>query len=176
MARSRIQDEYFEWMCRFVQKGHSSFRKLLRKLDSMEFTYILPKDENRAEDGISFRWRFANLYDDPYFIMDCLSRPCSVFEMILALAMRCEEDIMDNAEYGCRVNQWFWRMIVNLGLGSMTDNNFDEEYVESVVNRFLRREFEPDGKGGLFTIKNCKTDLRHVEIWTIMLWYLDGIL
>ena len=107
--------------------------------------------------------------------MDCLSRPCSVFEMILALAIRCEEDIMDNTEFGNRIGQWFWRMIVNLGLGPMTDINFDREYTDDVIQRFLDRDFEPDGRGSLFTVRNCDRDLRDVEIWTCMLWYLDSI-
>lgn len=179
MTKATLEDEYFEWMYQFICKDrylrNNSYRKLLTRLHDTEFTYILPKDANRAEDGISLRWRFAHQYDDPDFIMDCLSRPCSVFEMILALAIRCEEDIMDNTEFGNRIGQWFWRMIVNLGLGPMTDINFDREYTDDVIQRFLDRDFEPDGRGSLFTVRNCDRDLRDVEIWTCMLWYLDSI-
>ena len=179
MIRSNIMDEYFEWLYQIVckdrySKSHS-YRKLLSYLHDREFLYIIPKDANRAEDGISIRWRFADQYDDPGFIMRCIDRPCSVLEMMIALAIRCEEDIMDNTEFGSRIGQWFWKMVTNLGLGSMLDARYDQNYTKEVIDRFLDREFEPDGRGSLFIVRDCEYDLRDVEIWTCMLWYLDSI-
>lgn len=80
---------------------------------------------------------------------------------------------MDNPAYGDRTTQWFWSMIKTLGLRSMTDDKFDDEYVSSVIDRFLNREYAPNGDGGLFKINNCKYDLREVEIWYQLCWYLD---
>ena len=99
--------------------------------------------------------------------------PCSVLEMMVALAIRCEETIMDNPAYGDRTAQWFWGMIRTLGLYSMTDDRFDQEYVDMVIDRFLNRDYEPNGEGGLFKINNCKYDLRKIEIWYQLCWYLD---
>ena len=179
MIRSNITDEYFEWLYQIVSKDRysktHSYRKLLTYLHNREFTYLIPKDANRAEDGVSIRWRFANQFNDSGFIMRCIDRPCSVLEMMIALAIRCEEDIMDNTEFGNRIGQWFWKMVVNLGLGSMTDTRFSEEQVEEIIDRFLNRDFEPDGHGSLFVIRGCNYDLRDVEIWICMLWYLDSI-
>ena len=110
---------------------------------------------------------FRSIYDE-------LDKPCSVLEMILALAYRCEE-IMDDANVGNRTGQWFWKMITNLGLGAMTDQLYDPEYVEKTVRNFLNRKYEPDGHGGLFVIRNCEYDLRKEEIWTQMTWFLDSI-
>jgi hypothetical protein len=67
-------------------------------------------------------------------------------------------------------------MISNLGLSSLNDTRFDSRYLNRVVTRFLNREYERNGEGGLFTVKNCKYDLRTVEIWYQMCWYLDDIL
>ena len=67
-------------------------------------------------------------------------------------------------------------MINNLGLGSMRDDNYDKDYVEYVIQTFLRREYKPNGDGGLFTINHCDHDLRDVEIWYQLNWYLDSIL
>ena len=100
--------------------------------------------------------------------------PCSVLEMMVALAMSCE-NIMNDPQIGDRTGQWFWNMIISLGLGSMTDIRFDKEYCLEVIYRFLDREYEPDGKGGLFTIRNCDTDLRNVGIWYQTCWYLNNI-
>ena len=94
--------------------------------------------------------------------------------MMLALAIRCEETIMDDPKVGNRTKQWFWGMVTNLGLGSMTDDRFDRRFVDDVVERFLDRRYEPDGTGGLFTVRNCRYDLRKVEIWYQVCWYLDS--
>ena len=134
-------------------------------------------DGNRAEDGIDLRYRFAIRCDErnEKVILRALNFPCSVFEMIFALAIRCEETIMDNPSVGDRTKQWFWGMIASLGLGSMTDDQFDKRYVDSVLEHFMNREYEPNGKGGLFTIRNTNQDLRKVDIWCQLCWYLDSI-
>ena len=82
---------------------------------------------------------------------------------------------MDDPQLGDRTGQWCWGMITNLGLGSMTDDRFDSEYVEEKIDRFLNREYEPNGKGGLFTVKNRDCDMRKVEIWYQLCYFLDTI-
>ena len=173
-ARYSIDREYFEWLCdtvcgdRFAQGV--SFERLLARLHEIEFVYSIPKDENRAEDGMDLRYRFAHEDADRY-----LRGPCSVLEMLVALSLRCEETIMDDPDKGNRTGQWFWGMITNLGLGSMTDDRYSRGYVDECVFRFLYREYAPDGKGGLFRIRDCEDDLRDVEIWYQLCWYLDSI-
>ena len=178
MSRDDVKNEYFDWLYNLVsEKRYSnslSYRKLLMRLHDIEFVYSIRKDKNRAADGVDLRYRFAIGKDEDY-ILNCLEGPCSVLEMIIALAIRCEETIMDDPTIGNRTGQWFWGMITNLGLGSMIDSRYDKATVDDIVNRFLNREYQPNGKGGLFTVRNCKYDLREVEIWTIMLWYLDSI-
>lgn len=182
MAQTRIEKEYFEWMydlvCNDIYVEQNSYRELLSYLHNTRFKYSIRKDAARAYDGIDLRYRFAEKYYPELTyneVREVLSGPCSVLEMIVALAIRCEETIMDDPSYGDRMNQWFWKMIVSLGLGAMTDRRFDIQYVKDVVKRFLNREYEPDGRGGLFRIRDCEHDLRYVEIWIIMLWYLDSI-
>ncbi len=178
MTRINVELKYFEWMCDYICEGRyggpNSYRKLLRYLHDVEFTYSIPKDANRAADGIDLRYRFA--YDTGMACADTyLEGPCSVFEMILALAIRCEENIMDDPRKGDRTGQWFWHMINNLGLGYMIDNRFDISEAEDIVARFLDREYEPDGRGGLFTVRYCDCDMRDEEIWTQMCYFLDTI-
>ena len=181
-ALQLIENRYFEWLSDIVcEKRFSreiSYKKLLMYLHKTEFIYSIPKDQNRAEDGISLRYRFALAHEhgsSPDLVMDILDGPCSVLEMMVALSIRCEENIMDDPHFGDRTCQWFWGMVTNLGLGGMTDEHFDRGYVESAVARFLNHDYEPDGKGGLFTVRNCKRDLREVEIWYQLCWYLDRI-
>jgi hypothetical protein len=110
-----------------------------------------------------------------YEILDILAGPCSVLEMMVALAIYAEEHIMSNPQIGNRISQWFWNMVVSLGLGDQMDNRFDRRYVEGVLQRFLNRKYEPNGQGGLFTIRNCDRDLRKVEIFYQLCWYLGTI-
>ena len=179
MIQNGINNEYFEWLFDLVCENRFSrqisYRKLLTYLHSTVFSYSIPNDANRAEDGINLRYRFviARDYYDVDYRYDLVGGPCTMLEMVAALALRCEETLMDDPTIGNRTSQWFWSMIVNLGLGDMYDENYDEIYVEEVVTRFLRREYDPDGNGGLFTIRNCPTDLRKVPIWYQFNWYLD---
>lgn len=178
----RIINEYFEWLCALVfERRYSksvSFRKLLMCLHDIKFRYSISKDRNRAEDGADLRYRFALLqgYDEVSdMVLEALDGPCSVLEMMIALAIRCEENIMDDPNIGDRTAQWFKGMLISLGLGSMLDSRFDRRQVEIIIERFLDRKYEPNGKGGLFTIKNCTRDLRKVEIWCQLCWYLNTI-
>ena len=182
MRKNDIRDLYFEWLCGIVQSkrfgDRVSFRKLLTRLHDTEFIFLMPLDENLASDGMDLRYRFILDYDceDQYDdIMYELDDPCSVLEMMVALSLHCEENIMDDPKMGDRTGQWFWEMITNLGLNSMTDNRFDSVYVDEVIDTFLNREYEPDGRGGLFKIRNCDADLRDVEIWRQLCWYLNTI-
>ena len=180
MSRVKVKKDYFEWMYDLVCEGRysnaNSYRKLLSYLHEVEFTYVYKKDEDRAYDGVNMRHRFALLSDDYWYVDSALSGdPCSVFEMILALAIRCE-NTMDDPLLGDRTGQWFWRMMVSLGLGSMTNSRYDNRYVEEVIDAFLNHKYEPNGLGGLFTIKNCSHDLRKFTIWKQAMWYLDTMI
>jgi hypothetical protein len=169
-----IRRRYFEWLVDKISGSECArqipYRRLLECLHEIDFRWTIPNDANRAEDGLSLRYRFAR--EDA----DLLQGPCSVLEMMVALAICCEESIMDDPAYGDRTSQWFWGMIVNLGLGAMTDDMFDRRFVEDVIEDFLDRNYEPDGRGGLFTVKNCTRDLRTVEIWYQCCWYLDDLI
>lgn len=149
----------------------------MHKLHDSEFTYTIPMDGNRAEDGVNLRYRFG--YEESYsdrMIASLLDvRSCSVLEMMIALALRCEEDIMENPDIGNRTGCWFWIMIDNLGLSPMDDAHFDERYVDHVIRCLLNHEYEYDGAGGLFMVEDPPGDMRTTEIWYQMCWYLNEI-
>lgn len=176
MISNDVKNDYFEWLynlvCENRYSGAQSFRKLLMYLHGAEFTYIIPMDENRALDGISLRWQYVCSKGYSRDVLNHLDGPCSVLEMMVALCFKCE-GFMDDPDIGDRFSQWFWHMIVSLGLGGMTDEMFTRRKAEGSVRSFLDRNYEPNGRGGLFTIRNCDRDLRTVEIWHQMCWYLD---
>lgn len=178
MRKDEILNEYFEWLYRLVcgdrYSNAISYKKLLAYLHRTEFTYLLSKDKNRAADGVDLRYRFSKERYHGH-VPSCLDEPCSILEMMVALAIRCEETIMDDPKIGDRTSQWFWGMVTNMGLGYMSDNRFDEHVAKEIIDRFLNRDYSQNGRGGLFTVRNCEYDLTNIEIWTQMLWFLDSI-
>lgn len=173
-----LHDEYFEWMYNLVCKESRSYRRLFNHLHSIEFIYILDRDVRRAEDGKSLRYLFAYEYDrsNCRTLTDVLGDgPCSVLEMMVALANRCEVEIMTDPDFDDRTSIWFWDMVESLGLDEMSDDRYDEKYVNEVIDIFLQRRYEMNGKGGLFTVDNCREDMRTVEIWYQMSWYLNNL-
>ena len=181
MRSSTLDEPYFEWMyglvCDEEHLNGESYINLFRHLNDTEFTYdISMNDGNRWQDGIDLRYsRFSDYIGINPRRMIFESDSCSVLEMMIALAIRLEEHIMHDPDIGDRTAVWFWEMIDSLGLSEMDDSEYDPIYVRSVIQRFLDRNYRPDGKGGLFTIENCKHDLRKVEIWYQACWYLDTL-
>ena len=179
-----ISSEYFEWLYSLVgtnwrfTRTNDSFRRLFKQLHEIDFTYTLPMDSNREADGIDLRYRFG--YDTDYsFAMIAAEidiHPCSVLEMLIALAVRCEEQIMSDPDYGDRTSDWFWGMLDSLNISSFSDRVFDrerEEYIQEAVDIFMDRRYEADGTGGgLFIVTNPPEDLRNVDIWYQMNWCL----
>lgn len=176
-----VRGDYLKWLCQLVydcnRKDGASFSKLLKHLHEFIFLYD-DCDTNRADDGKQMRYRFAlNEYGldplDTDYIVDSLTGECTVLEMMIALCLRCEEELMDDPDYGNRTSQWFWEMIVSLGLGSMYNSNYDAEYIDDCLWAFLNRDYTGDGVGGLFTIHNFHLDMRELDLWDQMNWYIN---
>ena len=177
IIEDQVKNNYFNWLYNYACKGrignNISYKKLFKALYDTEFRYYLLRDSNRAADGVDLRYRYSISVNDER-VLDILDEPCSVLEMILALAIRCEETIMDDTRYGDRTGQWFWNMLSNLGISYMIDEKFDEPIFNKIIYDFMVRRYSRDGRGGLFYIPNCSEDLRDVEIWTQLCWYLNN--
>ena len=180
MTHDIVRNEYFEWLCGLLSECFHvyDYNLLLQYLFDKDFIYILEMDGNRLEDGLHLRSRFAyeREYDDALVCERLAHYKCSVLEMMVALSLRCEEHIMGDSELGDRTGLWFGKMIENLELDRANDDNFSEYYVDNIIERMLHRQYEPDGRGGLFTVENCRCDLRRVEIWYQLCWYLNTII
>lgn len=178
MRKESVIRDYTIWLRSLVGDDvfQSGYGRLFEYLQDREFVYKMRMDINRAVDGINLRRRFVyeHKYPELIRISDIEDgRPCSVLEMMVGLSVRCEETIMFDPDIGDRTGKWFWEMVDSLGLSGMTDDHFDESQANRIINRFLDRDYGPDGEGGLFTMRNCRHDLRKVEIWYQAMWYLD---
>ena len=178
MTKRDIINQYHFWLTGLVSDEYHqrNYQALFDTLDDVEFIWSVSNDMNRAADGVDLRSRFAEEHNVDYrTIKTVLNRPCSVLEMMVGLACRCEDSIMGDDEYGDRTSHWFWGMITNMKLYRMDDEHYDDDFVQQVIEALLNRTYRRDGQGGLFTVPFPKKDLRKVEIWYQMCWYLNTI-
>ena len=171
---------YFQWLCKSVSNtpktGHEAFNKLLAQLFDRSFTATYSPDIDRIMDGLQLRIIFAEETNvDPRELNEELQY-CSVLEVMVALAKRCEASIMSNYSVGDRTGQWFWGMVASLGLGRMNDLDYDPQFVDTQLTRLIKREYQPNGEGGLFTVFSTNDDMRTLSIWTQLNLYLNELL
>lgn len=153
-------NEYFRWLVRTVDVDISgepelSYLLLMRALFKKEFYWVLDRDEYRAMDGLYLREQFFDSKID--------LGPCRVLEMLVGLASRCETDLLGNSDN--QTGEWFWDMIENLGLERFVDTEFDADAVDIILDRWLDRDYDQNGCGGLFYTEREDQDMRELEIW-----------
>lgn len=179
-----MNDGYLHWLMDIVchETTRTNYNKLLTYLFNKEFTWTVKMDGNRAVDGVALRSQYGdyliswgdmrerNLFN--YYISD---KPCSVLEMMVALAIRMST-MTEEPGNDDRVGEWFWTMVLNLQLNSMDDENYNERRVERAIDIMLNREYDSHGRGGLFLVPDPLRDLRVTDIWYQMSWYLDYVL
>jgi len=170
-----VSNQYLDWLMAIVQLPHHSL--LLEKLFNTEFVWLIPFDANRADDGIQLRYRFGRENDipDPVIGSELDNRPCSILEMIVALAIRAEEQIMGDPTIGDRTAIWIHDMLSSLGVIDLSDYDYDEDAVNEAIYIFINRMYTRTGRGGLFEIPNLdpSRDMRTAEIWYQMCWFMN---
>lgn len=170
-----LESVYFNWLCaKVVDKDNfpasNNYWKLLKKLHTTEFVWLLSGDDNRAEDGKELRSEFifaAEIPDNPEW-RTVLG--CSVLEMFIAFARRAE------FQTDVPMRDWFWEFVDNLGLDKFDDHIvFDSnltDLLNDILHQFIWRTYNPDGVGGMFPIMNPSTDQTEVEVWYQFCEYL----
>ena len=172
-----IDQDYFHWLCEMVHidQENASWWLVAKDLYNHEFIAIVDRDENRALDAFALRERF--LEDEGYSEDDYVDGYCNVLEMLIALAQRMDFETSDAYEDASdKTAYWFWEMLDNLGLTAFDDDSYVElegqTYVDKIIDDFVERQYDYDGEGGIFPMKNCKRDQRDVELWYQMSAYL----
>ena len=169
------KNPYFRWLYRHVydeRNSSVSYMLLLQYLHSKKFYWVLPLDSSRYEDGLAMRRSYFAKYPEQKMLVG----DCTILEMMVALAFRLEDHIMQDSDIGNRTGQWFWQMIINMGLGHMTDDRFNEAYCDDVIDIFLSRTYQHSGKGGLFPTKDPTINMPEIDIWYQAQWYLQDVI
>ena len=162
---------YFDKLCLIVRNAQSpdpvKYYNVLWHMHNTEFVPVMYLDRNRVQDALAFRRRFIPI--DP-------GQPVGILELMVSLADRIETETMDGTVNRNRTAEWFWDMFESLGLLDMTDDAYDERYVDRILRRFVNRRYSRNGKGGLFVVSDRSLDLREYEIWFQAALYLNEVL
>ena len=173
-----IRQRYFDWLCIQVngEDPQQSYIQMLGVLFNHTYRYSMDLDRDRGEDGKTLRCEFLQ---ETYISGDVdetrwMLKPCSVLEMLVALAIRIDRDVLGEGDR-CDPTRWFWEMIRNLGI-MIPDGYFrgeeDSERIHEIVDRWLSRMYCADGTGGIFPIPGTENDQRETLIWYQMHEYL----
>lgn len=163
------QNKLPEWLKVIIQPSTNYEEMLLYVLYNTIFISLVEKDINRVEDGLEFRNNFYNTRFEPSLT------PASVLEVIMGVAYRLSILLHNETHYD-ETERWFWVLIDNLDLQESPENT--EDLILSKVNRFIYREYNKNGKGGLFPLKyNIRNiDQSAADIWTQMNVWIEEVL
>ena len=164
---------YFDWLLLIVAPNYdqrANHIKLLIALYSTEFHWVVKRDQNRARDGMDLRSDYrqdTGLYPELY-------GPCTCLEMFVAMAIRCENELMYkyDPDAGDQTDHWFWMMINNLGLDYYDDSHFNERAVNNILERFMSRKYGPDLAFCPFPVENFVPDFEQMELAYQMNFYI----
>jgi hypothetical protein len=162
---------YFNWLYNQVVgvwdvNSPVSYIGVCTHLHAIEFDDRVPNDDNRRKEGEELRDEFIAAHSEiieieEYTELVGLGR-ASLFEMLIALARRADYIV----EVGPRT--WFKSFLDNLGLTRYNDARHrpqDDVRIERILRTFNQRTYSRTGKGGLFPLKDPKSDQRSTELW-----------
>lgn len=171
-----INNLYFTWLMNKVsnQEIHSNEYAItendILKCEQLFVSNYYPSndlDYSRSVDGITLRRTFlfeAGNSEENVSCINGMCPMCNILEMMVALAIKMDLEVLFNPYYGFRHDIWFWNMYATLGL-------YTDDDVKGIVSRFNEKRYCENGIGGLFTIPN--TDVRSLDIWTQMSWWVS---
>lgn len=163
-----MKEEYYIWLLNKVGFKRRGYDRLMRCLYKIPFEYTINRDRNRVDDARELYFEFA---DENRLERDKRHLP-SVLEVLIALAIRIDTEYIgdpSDPDPECI----FWEMCCNLGLEKYTDTKYIEDAVTSIIEAWLFRDFDMDGEGSIFPLKDPAHNQRNAEIWSQMQEYLS---
>lgn len=168
-------DLYYEWLLEGINDSKvDDHTKLLNYLYNTPF-YVsknVEMDNSRIRDGLDLRYVYLDNKTSSLPFNTIFTLDVSVLEVLIALALKCENQIMYDPDMGNRVPVWFWLFLDNLGLLYFTDSNWDEELVSRMTLMWMNREYDYTGQGGLFPLREPGADQRYVHLWNQLNAYI----
>lgn len=166
-----LDEQYLAWLYGQVaevktRRSSRTYWDLLKQLHCIEFVWLVPNDDNRAEDGRDLRNEWMGSLDmsvDP----DWYELGCSFLEMLIGVTRRLAFETEHDQDY------WFWHLLNNLELlGCHDRSHYSADEVEEKISAVIWRTYDRRGNGGLFPLRSSRRDQRRVEIWYQLSAYL----
>lgn len=168
-----MNDRYFDWLVDLVNAD--DLLRLCEIMDGLDFTWTIPLDENIMYHAFELRDMYADetgCESGRHYIS------CSLFEAIVGLAYKCDMDVMYEPSIGHRYSMWFHFFLENLFDGKLRNAEafMDEDEIIDICVRFMNRDYERDGSGGMFPIKHDRRDQRRIHLWLQMnMWLVENV-
>lgn len=174
MPSAPLDERYLNWLYSQVasvktRHKHRTFWSLFRQLNDTIFVAIVPHDENRIADARDLRYEFLADAEDEQGDLEWMRKPCSMLELLQILSRALAFEMDDRAEI------WFWHLLEVLDLERFNDREYDtaaQEEIATTLDRVIWRNYERNGHGGLFPLRNADRDQRKVELWYQLNAYL----
>jgi hypothetical protein len=169
-----IKQEYFNHLVDMVvDKRHPKvdYIPLLDLLHSLKFEWSIDMDENRASDGAFLRDKWLDsegLYSYKYEFED---EKVSVLEVLIGIAERFEYQV-GNIMDGDHISERFWEILRNLDVEKYSAGNYKPLNIKEKVRNWMLRRYKRDGSGSIFPVKKCEKDMREMQIWDQMSFYI----
>ena len=170
-------DHYTRFLLETHGIKYEGMEHILTYLNAIPFRWLLDLDENRAIDGLELR---NDILESDSEITESLlafrESPATILEVLIGLAHRMDDALTTWGD-SSKVDIWFWEMVRNLGLTKFTDDYMVVSpeiigEVNDILDGWMDRTYDFDGRGGLFPLMNPETDQRFVEIWYQMSYYI----
>lgn len=188
MRRSMtIDHDYFSWLYNIIRepKKRIYYTKLCEIFYDKSFRWFVHNDDNRCEDGLNLRRQFIEeqgLDESHLEVISLMKKPCTIFEVLIALAKRMNDIMYDLNDQRDKTPKWFHTMLLNLGLNVYTDDyNLGDRFpemteikIDDILETLMDRTYDFYGHGGLFPLKSRpRKHQAEVEIWYQLMEYLD---
>lgn len=160
-----LRNMYFQhliWKCGLERD--KKYQKILKALYNIDFTYVIERDDNRESDGLDLRREFKIPKEFISLRLAFENQTCSVLEMLIGLAFRIDREFLDDVDAG----GFLIEMVNNL-----FSNRGKVMFYREIVDKWLERDFLPDGDGSPFPVKHDPRDQRELEIWDQVMSYIN---
>lgn len=181
---------YYKWLCEL--SGMDGVLAQMFFQTDFRWDDGIPDDANRAKESKEeLREKYArhilniddesNISTDDRTKIDRVVRsilgPACVFEVLVMIAKNIDD--MMNMEEEPHISEYFERLMMNVGFDFYDEEDYDvnpekvTKYWENCLDRWLDREYLPDGEGGLFPLAvdlmgEKRYDQRKRSLWEQM--------
>jgi|SRR3954466_9306880 hypothetical protein len=176
--RETVTEDYLRWLEPQLRDEYANTTKTYRELRDImfakEFTWTVPMDDNRLQDGQDLRVEFVSMMPGSIRIKQDTAdilltvAPVSFLEVLISLSRKMAFVAGGDAP------GWAWHLLTNLELHRMADTLTRPKRlkIEEILNTVIDRTYLPNGQGGFFPLAWPEEDMTRVELWYQMNAYI----